>query len=1097
MVRVISVHHFDSQVIKTCEEPLAATSAPPDRILAALPHHVIEVHDLSQRGQASFSFPTVDRVHELQYCLTGNYVATLEKKQTRQGKEVTYARVYTNWDKRTETDLDQAMRARIAGRVTPSSSQTGVDVLEMIELPVRFPTVTALTCCQETGNVLVGSENIICVFQLVTRTHDISRQKFLDFELWPVTLELSFTPSRLKMAEDVVAAMSLTCLHVFRINKGFARPTDWTSTSPRKSNQHKNAANSKKKEEANKRPDSPIRLGDLLKEVSEVGGKQHETLKISNGSLPVLALLPSLTTGSLVNNPARNLRNSPFKPPSAVVMGVAIREIPANEPWAEQMTTMVESLLQLELGDWGEGMVKDEFKCLALRPLYRIKTKYPSKNESSCPRFRSAAYCNLVAFNCVVSTQQEGFMYHFPVSDGEVLSLGKCISEYNFTSAVKHIILEPYLLHALTSTGLETYTTRAIHAIDEENEELACPPLEEPVCLVGLRSFIGVVDVQITNSFIVIMSSSSDPHNKYENHEETLYCLKLPTAGRLYTDMMALGSSHRFSSPQTYWQLLIEAHCVLRSITSVSTDPDFKPHQVELDLFRESCALLAEYYLCSFDDEDDWNIGYKYTLMAELTPTQLMERLKKLGVDAKRVNCKINYNGGLLHYLRLCLIACDDESKMPVNALNTLLDMLDVAAVKPVKPFLLSSLVLESSLLRQFSNERSIRMISTQVKESKKDVEALDCLALAVLYTSKQKTKEAGEALDLCKDPDQYINLLSEYWHLLFDNSRKLAKVTPDDWEDVTLSELSVLLIDKKPLELSTVLSRLVTDSNTLKLRDILEVFLVYLPARMGREGTKVGHVLQLFLEGVFHKLHENDASFFINAKDDHYVEALNILMRSLLSGLVVKNVSRHDTMIQNGDPRLLFGGKRHKFLNLLPPCSDPDFVPETHSSLLKLQCLMCTKWLNESALAELVQFVGEFVEVNYGLSLMVLAQPQKAVALLLERNPPALLQYVADMLTTEAELKHVVTLVQAKADDEVDLAESGSKTYSELLDKLLNQLARTLNCELFNRIVPPGKEFDCYKMRCRQTEHANHIKEMIMVTGHRFMAQMNMKSFT
>lgn len=40
------------------------------------------------------------------------------------------------------------MRARIAGRVTPSSSQTGGDVLEMIELPVKFPTTTAIACCQ-------------------------------------------------------------------------------------------------------------------------------------------------------------------------------------------------------------------------------------------------------------------------------------------------------------------------------------------------------------------------------------------------------------------------------------------------------------------------------------------------------------------------------------------------------------------------------------------------------------------------------------------------------------------------------------------------------------------------------------------------------------------------------------------------------------------------------------------------------------------------------------------------------------------------------------------------------------------------------------
>ncbi|CAA9995299.1 unnamed protein product [Nesidiocoris tenuis] len=160
-----------------------------------------------------------------------------------------------------------------------------------------------------------------------------------------------------------------------------------------------------------------------------------------------------------------------------------------------------------------------------------------------------------------------------------------------------------------------------------------------------------------------------------------------------------------------------EAYCMKESSDSLEdTESSSEPSQIENQAVRDfGLLLIAIWWLStvwfqhsrrvsciifrflmvkfSFDDEDDWNIGYKYTLMAELTPTQLMERLKKLGVDAKRVNCKINYNGGLLHYLRLCLIACDDESKMPVNALNTLLDMLDVAAVKPVKPFLLSKLL--------------------------------------------------------------------------------------------------------------------------------------------------------------------------------------------------------------------------------------------------------------------------------------------------------------------------------------------------------------------------------------------------------------------
>lgn len=75
-------------------------------------------------------------------------------------------------------------------------------------------------CFQATGNLLVSSHTSLCLFQLVSRTHDISRVRFLDFELWPVTLELSFAPAYLSIVEDVVAAMDSDSLHVFRINKG-------------------------------------------------------------------------------------------------------------------------------------------------------------------------------------------------------------------------------------------------------------------------------------------------------------------------------------------------------------------------------------------------------------------------------------------------------------------------------------------------------------------------------------------------------------------------------------------------------------------------------------------------------------------------------------------------------------------------------------------------------------------------------------------------------------------------------------------------------------------------------------------------------------
>lgn len=82
--------------------------------------------------------------------VTGNYVVTLEAKQGHQGKECSYARIYANWD--TTNTVQQPMRARIAGRVTPSSTQSGPPSLEMIELPLkRNPSIIA--CCQVSKHI--------------------------------------------------------------------------------------------------------------------------------------------------------------------------------------------------------------------------------------------------------------------------------------------------------------------------------------------------------------------------------------------------------------------------------------------------------------------------------------------------------------------------------------------------------------------------------------------------------------------------------------------------------------------------------------------------------------------------------------------------------------------------------------------------------------------------------------------------------------------------------------------------------------------------------------------------------------------------------
>lgn len=90
------------------------------------------------------------------YLFLGNYVATLEGKQTFQKSDMLTVRIYTNWetnfimnDPKKPTKYEKRhIRARIAGVVTPSSAKTEEDYLDMIEIPILFTSPTLLTCCQ-------------------------------------------------------------------------------------------------------------------------------------------------------------------------------------------------------------------------------------------------------------------------------------------------------------------------------------------------------------------------------------------------------------------------------------------------------------------------------------------------------------------------------------------------------------------------------------------------------------------------------------------------------------------------------------------------------------------------------------------------------------------------------------------------------------------------------------------------------------------------------------------------------------------------------------------------------------------------------------
>lgn len=129
---------------------------------------------------------------------------------------MTHVRLYFNWQVDTK---GLPMRARIAGRVTPSS-QSAVGQLEMVELPLQKQ-ACYIACCNSTGNLAVSCGFSVSIFHFCIKIHDISKLHFHDLEH---LMEIYFTFAIKEMAfcEDFLACMSANEVIVVRIDSHFS-----------------------------------------------------------------------------------------------------------------------------------------------------------------------------------------------------------------------------------------------------------------------------------------------------------------------------------------------------------------------------------------------------------------------------------------------------------------------------------------------------------------------------------------------------------------------------------------------------------------------------------------------------------------------------------------------------------------------------------------------------------------------------------------------------------------------------------------------------------------------------------------------------------
>lgn len=269
----------------------------------------------------------------------------------------------------------QPMRARIAGRVTPSS-QSSSNSLEMIELPVK-KTPDVITCCQVSGNILIGSHKTLVLYKFCVRTHDISKLKFIDFEE-SLTFEVSFCPSTISLCENLVSCLSKENFHVFKViykesNEGNNQVKK--NSSERKDSESVDFQRRQKKRGGNdnSRNSKCIDLDQLMKytnvDCRSFKEEVKEKLFVHSDSFPIVVYLPTIVeeNKSLSANQMVNIqkRAGPFcDAPLEMQVKVCKDSLPQTEGVPD-----ICNLLQLQILACSKTS-KEEFRCMNIKPMY-------------------------------------------------------------------------------------------------------------------------------------------------------------------------------------------------------------------------------------------------------------------------------------------------------------------------------------------------------------------------------------------------------------------------------------------------------------------------------------------------------------------------------------------------------------------------------------------------------------------------------------------------------------------------------------------------------------------------------------------------------
>ncbi|XP_031634727.1 uncharacterized protein LOC116348019 [Contarinia nasturtii] len=914
MVRVFSIYQFDGQSIhRIPDDILSASLIDANHLALAKSDHVIEIVSLQRSDELNsrrftsidstdennihtkYAFPTVDEVAKMVYCKFGNFIATVECKTSNSGVEHSFLRVYTNWtncktasndnitDSMNFMTCNVTIRARIAGRVTPSTNN--MNCLEVIEIPTIVHSCSQsqsshpyeLAVCQRTGTIVCANDRFLKIYKFDECVNENTHFKYIDFLEVPFEVELDFIPTQLSIDEHIVGTANSEYMCVFKISE----------------HSYFNTANSLT-------TSSSLSVMAPMPVCPYVDTSTDSVFDYQNASKKFLTSITSNISSTFdhqsmeMNGKMCRDRSIELKPnniDSAIPL-CTLRHFSATNDDAYK-DYMLRILVQVKQHD-----ANDPFQCLVLSPIYSRKQK---ESETS-NLFRTHNGSAFIGISVLLATVNEGYLYQFSnnekwtINENDAQTNG-LIATYSFTSPIINVCVTDYVIHALTDHGIETYTHSIGHKLfnniyeysvnDEQYNSDAAPRLEEQICLIGLRPFLGVQRMFHTPENLILLARSlNSPLNADKSKLKTktdsmsswtLYSLKMSPPDVLYKDFIELAANHKTGLTELitsqnsdkvriYSLLLSEGHVILRIAKDIYTSElnKFTPsYSKAIDLlFLESCHQLADFYVMS-QNRDQYCLAYPYYVMGDLKLNQVYNRIMTIIGDIPQDSKSMV---GAVHTLKTLILKSTDEHEELARRLTSTVEtstnrnfgekLMEFFA--KYAPNELAAIGLNSIIFRDTMGGKMCEIIlqtntSDQLTKEDKLILILDAIRC-------DRKDRALDLLDSFNAVDLH-HLLMSNWSLLFETTtvKKTGK-SITTFSEVTESYLLPASIKNHAIRsaLLATFRNLLIDSNVLNIELILKLFMDFLATNFGQINLymSVQSILEHLLEAYFHRLY-------------------------------------------------------------------------------------------------------------------------------------------------------------------------------------------------------------------------------------------------